>query len=74
MASINKVSEQVIDLAERFADVADAAQGKGTRRRRARGTLAASSCSRRGTLRASHKRLLHAASQKRRQSGQGASL
>jgi hypothetical protein len=35
MASINKVSEQVIDLAERFADVADAAQGKGTRRRRA---------------------------------------
>lgn len=34
MAGINKVSERMIDLAERFADVADAAQGKGVRRRR----------------------------------------
>ena len=34
MASINKVSERMIDLAERFADVADAAQGKGIRRGR----------------------------------------
>jgi hypothetical protein len=32
MADINKFSEQVIDLAERFADVADAAKGKGNRR------------------------------------------
>jgi hypothetical protein len=34
MAGINKVSERMIDLAERFADVADAAQGKGIRRGR----------------------------------------
>jgi hypothetical protein len=32
MADINKFSEQVIDLAERLADVADAAQGKGNRK------------------------------------------
>ena len=32
MADINKFSEQVIDLAERFADMTDAAQGKGNRK------------------------------------------
>jgi hypothetical protein len=32
MPDINKFSEQVIDLAERLADVADAAKGKGIRR------------------------------------------
>ena len=31
MADIHKFSEQVIDFAERVANVADAAQGKGTR-------------------------------------------
>jgi hypothetical protein len=29
MADMNKFSEQVIDLAERFADITEAAQGKG---------------------------------------------
>ena len=33
MADINKFAEQVIDLAERFADITDAAQGKGNRKR-----------------------------------------
>lgn len=33
MADINKFSEQVIDLAERLADMSDAAKGKGSRRR-----------------------------------------
>jgi hypothetical protein len=32
MADINKFSEQVIDLAERLADMSDAAKGKGIRR------------------------------------------
>lgn len=32
MADMNKFSEQVIDLAERFADITDAAQGKGNRK------------------------------------------
>jgi hypothetical protein len=32
MADIHKFSEQVIDLAERLSDVADAAKGKGIRR------------------------------------------
>jgi hypothetical protein len=32
MAAIHKFSEQVIDLAERLDNVADAAKGKGTRR------------------------------------------
>ena len=32
MASVQKFSEQVIDLAERLADVADAAGGKGVRK------------------------------------------
>jgi hypothetical protein len=32
MADINKFTERVIDLAERFADVTDAAQGKGNRK------------------------------------------
>jgi hypothetical protein len=32
MAGIQKFSEQVIDVAERLADVADAAQGKGVRK------------------------------------------
>ena len=32
MADINKFAEQVIDLAERFADITDAAQGKGNRK------------------------------------------
>jgi hypothetical protein len=32
MADIDKFSKQVIDLAERLADVADAAKGKGIRR------------------------------------------
>ena len=32
MADMNKFSEQVIDLAERFADMTDAAQGKGNRK------------------------------------------
>jgi hypothetical protein len=32
MADIHKFSEQVIDLAERLEDVADAAKGKGNRR------------------------------------------
>lgn len=32
MATIHKFSEQVIDLAERLDDVADAAKGKGNRR------------------------------------------
>jgi hypothetical protein len=32
MADINKFAEQVIDLAERFADMTDAAQGKGNRK------------------------------------------
>jgi hypothetical protein len=32
MASVQKFSEQVIDLAERLADVADAASGKGVRK------------------------------------------
>src|SRR5829696_9642814 len=32
MAGIHQVSEQVIDLAERLEDVADAANGKGVRR------------------------------------------
>jgi hypothetical protein len=32
MASVHKFSEQVIDLAERLADVADAANGKGIRK------------------------------------------
>jgi hypothetical protein len=31
MAGINKFSEQVIDLAERLANVADAAKGKDTK-------------------------------------------
>ena len=31
MADINKFSEQVIDLAERLADMSDAAKGKGGR-------------------------------------------
>ena len=31
MADMNKFSEQLIDLAERFADVTDAAQGHGNR-------------------------------------------
>jgi hypothetical protein len=33
MADINKFSEQMIDLAERLADMSDAAKGKGGRRR-----------------------------------------
>jgi hypothetical protein len=33
MADINKFSEQVIDLAERLADMSDAPKGKGSRRR-----------------------------------------
>ena len=33
MAGVQKFSEQVIDAAERLADVADAAQGKGARKR-----------------------------------------
>jgi hypothetical protein len=32
MADINKFAEQVIELAERFADMTDAAQGKGNRK------------------------------------------
>jgi hypothetical protein len=32
VANINKLSRQIIDYAERMADVADAAQGKGIRR------------------------------------------
>ena len=32
MAEVNKMSEGLIDLAERFADVVDAAQGRGTRK------------------------------------------
>jgi hypothetical protein len=32
MADINKFAEHVIDLAERFADMTDAAQGKGNRK------------------------------------------
>jgi hypothetical protein len=32
MADINRFSEQVLDIAERFADVVDAAQGKGIRK------------------------------------------
>jgi len=32
MADINRFSEQLIDMAERFADVVDAAQGKGNRK------------------------------------------
>ena len=32
MAEINKFAEKVIDLAERFADITDAAQGKGNRK------------------------------------------
>ena len=32
MKDINKLSEQMIDLAERLADVSDAAKGKGIRR------------------------------------------
>jgi hypothetical protein len=32
MASVHKFSEQMIDLAERLADVADAANGKGIRK------------------------------------------
>lgn len=32
MADMNKFSEQVIDLAERFADITEAAQGKGNRK------------------------------------------
>jgi hypothetical protein len=34
MADVQKFSKRVIDLAERFEDVADAAQGKGSRRSR----------------------------------------
>ena len=37
MANINRFSEQLIDMAERFADVVDAAQGRGNRK----GTLSA---------------------------------
>ena len=37
MADINRVSEQVLDYAQRFADVVDAAQGRGNRK----GTLSA---------------------------------
>jgi hypothetical protein len=33
MADMNRFADQVIDLAERFADVTDAAQGKGVRKR-----------------------------------------
>jgi hypothetical protein len=32
MADVNRFSEQLIDVAERFADVVDAAQGKGSRK------------------------------------------
>jgi hypothetical protein len=32
MANITKLSEQMVDLAERFADVTDAAQGRGRSR------------------------------------------
>ena len=32
MAGVNRFSEQLIDVAERFADVVDAAQGKGARK------------------------------------------
>lgn len=32
MADINRFAEQLIDLAERFADITDAAQGKGNRK------------------------------------------
>jgi hypothetical protein len=32
MADIGKFSERVVDLAERFADITDAAQGRGNRR------------------------------------------
>jgi hypothetical protein len=32
MADMNRFSEQLIDLAERFADMTDAAQGKGNRK------------------------------------------
>jgi hypothetical protein len=32
MSDINKFAEKVIDLAERFADITDAAQGKGHRK------------------------------------------
>jgi hypothetical protein len=32
MASMNKLSQQMVDLAERFADVTDAAQGRGRNR------------------------------------------
>src|ERR1700745_80040 len=32
MADMNKFSEQVIDMAERFADITDAAQGRGNRK------------------------------------------
>jgi hypothetical protein len=32
MANVNRFSEGLIDAAERFADVVDAAQGKGTRK------------------------------------------
>lgn len=38
MASIQKLSEYVIDYAERLSDVADAAQGKGSRRGSSTGT------------------------------------
>src|SRR4029453_1648169 len=38
MASIQKLSEYVIDYAERLSDVADAAQGKGSRRGSSSGT------------------------------------
>jgi hypothetical protein len=33
MADMKKVSEQLLDFAERFADVTDAAQGRGTRQK-----------------------------------------
>jgi hypothetical protein len=33
MADMNKLSEQMVDLAERFADVTDAAQGRNRKRR-----------------------------------------
>ena len=43
MADINKFSEQVIDLAERLANVADAAKGKDTNTMRPKARWVASS-------------------------------
>ena len=73
MPDMNKFAEQVIDLAERFADMTDAAQGKGNRKGwgRAGSILPAAGA---GLYALGDERSIHTQNQEGHEPGQGASF